>query len=114
VVAVSDLLLQSATDVCDASVAGHEYLMDWEFIKAFSCTYANAAGFLVVGLFVYGGISLSIYIRTGSVVIPFVLLLLTGGAVMSQVASVAVGVATILLLVTGAGAITLLYQRYSQ
>jgi hypothetical protein len=100
--------------VCDPSIAGWEYLVDFEFIKAFSCTYASAMGFLVIGLMVYGAISLSIYIQTDSVVIPFVLLLLTGGAVMTQVASVATAIATILLLCTGAGAITLLYYRYSR
>lgn len=100
--------------VCDAGTAGYEYLTNFEFIKAFTCTYANAAGFLVVGLLVYGGISLSIYIRTNSVVIPFVLLLLTGGAVMTQVASVATGLATVLLLTVGAGLITYLYVQYSR
>lgn len=100
--------------MCDPSMAGHEYLANWEFMKAITCTYANAAGILVTGLLVYGAVGLSIYIRTNSVVIPFVLLLTTGGAVLNFVAPPAMAIATILLLCVGAGAITLLYYRYSR
>jgi len=99
--------------VCTPDKAGHEYLYSFEFIKAFSCTYADPAGFLVVGLFVYGGISLSIFIETGSVVIPFVLILTAGGALLAQVAGVATTIATIVLLVTGAGGLTYLYLRFT-
>jgi len=42
------------------------------------------------------------------------LLLLTGGAVMSVVAPPMVAIATVLLLTVGAGAITVLYYRYSR
>lgn len=99
--------------VCDPSVAGQDYLTQFEFIKAFTCTYASAAGFLVTGLLVYGAISLSIYIRTGSVAIPAILVLLTGGVVVVQLAAPAVAVATILVLVAGAGVLTYLYYSYS-
>jgi hypothetical protein len=111
---MSGLLAPLQTGVCDASTSGATYLTDFEFIKAFTCTYANAVGLLVVGVFVYGAISTSIYIRTNSVLIPFVLLLLTGGAVMTQLASIATALATLLLLATGAGVITLLWYQYSR
>ncbi len=100
--------------MCDPAMSGADYLTNWEFMKAVTCTYANAAGYLVTGLLVYGAVSLSIYIRTGSVIIPFVLLLTTGGAVMQVVAGPATAIATILLLCVGAGSITLLYYRYSR
>jgi hypothetical protein len=111
---MSGLLAPLQTGVCDAGTAGQAYLLDFEFIKAFTCTYANAAGLLVTGVFVYGAIATSVYIRTNSIMIPFVLLLLTGGAVMTQLASVATAIATLLLLITGAGIITLLWYRYSR
>ena len=97
--------------VCDPSTSEIAYLLNFEFIKAFSCTYFNSAGMLVTGLLVYGGISLSIYIRTDSVLIPTVLLLITGGAVLSQVAAPAVRVAGLLLVTVGAGAVAFLYRR---
>jgi len=100
--------------VCEASMSGFDYLMSFEFIKALTCTYANSAGFLATGLIVYGGVAVSIYIRTNSVVIPFVLLLLVGGAIIPQVAGVGVAVATILFLATGAGVLTFLYHRHSR
>lgn len=100
--------------MCDPSIAGWEYLLNFEIIKAFSCTYANVVGMLVLGLVVYTAVALSIYIRTGSAVIPFVLLLVTGGATMSQVATPAVAAATVLILCTGAGAVTYLYYSYSR
>jgi hypothetical protein len=73
-----------------------------------------SAGFLVVGLLVYGGINLAILIRTGDVRIPVVLTLLTGGAIIPQVAAPGVAIVAITLLVAGAGALTLLYYRYSR
>lgn len=99
--------------VCDPSVDPNSWLLQFEFIKAFVCVYANAAGFLVLGLLVYGAISARIYIQTGSVIIPVVLLLLTGGAVMTQVAAPGVTVAVLMVLVTGAGIMTYVYWRYS-
>jgi len=97
--------------VCDPNTSEIAYLLNFEFIKAFSCTYFNSAGMLVTGLLVYGGISLSIYIRTDSVLIPTVLLLITGGAVLSQVAAPAIRVAGLLLVTVGAGAVAYLYRR---
>jgi len=90
-------------------------LLSFNFVKAFSCTYADAAGgLLVVGLLVYGGVTLSIFIRTGDVRIPVVLTLLTGGAIIPQVAAPGVSLVAITLLITGAGIVTLLYYRYSR
>jgi len=89
-------------------------LLSFEFVKAFTCTYAASAGFLVVGLLVYGGIMLSIFLRTGDVRIPVVLTLLTGGAIIPQVAEPGVAVVGIALLISGAGVLTLLYYRYSR
>jgi len=90
------------------------YLTDFEFIKAFTCTFANSVGLLVAGTLVYGGIGLFTYVRTGSIIVPFVLLVLVGGAVLSQVAGVFTTAATLLFLLTGAGVITYLYARLSR
>lgn len=106
--------MAAPADVCDPAIGFGEYLADFQFIKAMTCTYANAAGFLVTGLLVYGGISLGIYIRTGSVLIPFVLVLTTGGAVLAQIASVGVTIATIILLTVGAGVMTYVYLAFSR
>lgn len=100
--------------LCDPSTSPLEHLLDFQFVKAVSCTYVNASSLLVVGMLVYGGIGLSIYIRTGSMRIPAVLLLLTGGAIVPQIAGPAVSVAVIGLMLLGAGVITLLYYRYSR
>jgi len=100
--------------MCSAGLKGYEYLTNFEFIKGFTCTFADSMGLLVFGMLVYGGISMSIYIRTGSAMLPLVLLLITGGVTMTQVAGPAVGVATVLLLVFGAGILTILYYRYSR
>lgn len=100
--------------VCSGSTSGTEYLLQWEFIKAVTCTYADAAGLLATGLLVYGAVAGSIYIRTGSVIIPFGLLLLTGGATMSAVAGPGVAIATIVVLLVGGGVVAYLYHQYSR
>lgn len=99
--------------VCDPTIDPSTYLSNFEFIKAFTCVYANSMGFLALGLLVYGAISARIYIQTGSAMIPVVLLLLTGGAVMTQVAAIGTTIAAVLFLTVGAGIITYVYWRYS-
>jgi len=94
--------------------AGQAHLLDFEFVKAIACTYGNTAGIAIVGLLVYGGISGSIFLRTGDIRIPVILTLLTGGAILPQVAAPGVAVIGIAILLTGAAGITLLYYRYSR
>jgi len=89
-------------------------LLSFNFVKAFSCTYAFDMSILVVGLFVFGGINLSIFLRTGDVRIPVVITLLTGGAIIPQIAQPGVAVVGVALLLTGASVLTLLYYRYSR
>jgi len=103
-----------AMQMCSAGKTGPQYLTDFQFVKAFSCTYANSAGFLVTGMLVYGGIMIAIYATTDDIRIPSVLLLLTGGAILSQIAAPGLTVAAIVLLLVGAGVVTILYYRYSR
>lgn len=97
---------------CDGR-EGWELLTDFDFIDAVTCTYADTVGMLVLGMLVFGAVSLSIYIRTGSVIIPFVLLLTTGGVTLASVAPPAIAIATVLLLCTGGGVVAYLYYRHS-
>jgi len=105
------MLLQSS--FCPGK-APLEHLYDFEFVKAVGCTYADSTSILIVGLIVYGAITLSIFLRTGDIRIPVVLTLLTGGAILPQVAAPGIAIVGIGLLLTGAGVITLLYYRYSR
>ena len=89
------------------------YLTNFQFIQGFVCTFAAPMGFLVIGLLSWGSISLSYYVRQGSVMIPTVLLFLVGGVALSQTASIAQAVVVLLVLVVPAGAGALLYYRYS-
>jgi hypothetical protein len=105
----TDLLLQTCS-----GKPGYEHLTDFEFIKSITCTYGNELGVAVFLMIVYGGIVMSIYTVTDDVRIPAVLTLITGGAALPQVASPALTFATLVLLFSGAGVITLLYYRYSR
>jgi len=105
-----NLILQ----MCAAGKDGPGYIKNFQFVKAITCTYADPAGLVTVGLLFYGGIAMALTIRQGSVLMPVVLLLLTGGAILSQIAAPGVSIAGILLLVVGSGVVTLLYYRYSQ
>ena len=102
------------TAMCTSDTSGWEYLLDFEFIKAFTCSYADAMGFLVFGLLVYGAISLSIYIRTGSVVISTILVFVLGGAVLTQVAVPATGIAVILAIGVIALVVTLAWYEFAR
>lgn len=103
-----------ASSVCDPSIAPTDYLTNFEFIKAFTCTYADTIGLLVTGLFVFGAVGLATYIRTDSVVIPTVLVLVAGGAILPLVAGPGTGFALLLVLVIGGGAAAFLYLQLSR
>lgn len=108
---VSTVILQ----MCRGDKGFVEYLTDFQFWKAFVCPYANnMGGLLVVGTLFYFGLAAPIYITTGSIIMPLVLLLLVGGAVMAQTAAPATPIAVIVLLFGGAGAITYLYYQFSR
>lgn len=100
--------------MCDPSVSGMDYLTSFEFVKAITCTYVDPATFVTVGLLVWAGISAAIYARQGSLVTPAILLLLTGGAIMTTMAAPAVAVAGFFVLVIPAGIVAYAIYRYSR
>jgi len=109
------LILQNTPDFCSAGYSLGDYLFEFRFIDAFACTSSEmAGGFTTVATLVFGGIALSIYIRTGSVALPGILALLTGGVVLSVLAPPALTIATVLILVLGAGALAYAYYRFSR
>jgi len=85
----------------------------FKFFEAFTCQYADPVGFLTTGMIVYGGILLSIYLTTGSIVLPAVLLLVVGGAVIGQLAAPSMIFVVLIILGTGAGVMTFLYVQVS-
>jgi len=92
-----------------------DYIGDFEFINAFVCVASDlGGGFATVATLIMGGVALSIYIRTGSVALPTVLVLLTGGGVLSLLAPPAISLAAILVLLFGAAVLTLAYWRYAR
>jgi len=102
-----------AQQFCDPSVRPWEYLTNFEFMKAFTCVYAASMGLAVFALIVYTAVASSIYIRTGSVIIPLGIMMMAGGAVITQMAAVATPFVVLLLLVAPAGGVAYLYYRFS-
>jgi len=100
--------------ICDSSKTFADYLTAFEFIKAPVCTYADPLGWLVMGLLVYGSVVMSIYIRTNSLIIPTVLVLLLGEVVLVQVAAVANPFVILLLTGVPAGLVAIAYYLYSR
>jgi hypothetical protein len=99
--------------LCDASTAGWEYMLDFEFIKGITCTYGDPAGVTTAGLLVMAGIMGALYIRTGDLLIPLGILLLTGGGAMALVAPVATPIAVLLLIVLPASVMAYAYYRFA-
>lgn len=65
-----------------------------------TCAYGTPLGEAAVGSIVYSGIALHIFIRTGSVMLPFVLALTLGGTVLAQMFAVIGVFAAALILLT--------------
>jgi len=91
-----------------------EELMEWDFVEAFVGAYASSVGLFVTGTLFYVPIALSMYIMTGSMMIPFVLLLLFGGAIIPQMIAPIPGFVSILVVGVGAGTLTYLYYTFSR
>lgn len=72
---------------------------NFELWDALYCPYATALGELAVGSIVYAGFALNIYIRTGSIMIPFILVLILGGTVLAQVYAVISVFAGLIILI---------------
>lgn len=107
-------MMGTLMQVCDPNKGFVDYLVGLNIPKAITCQFAPTIGILVFGMLVFSGVGLPIYIRTGRVEIPAILLLLTGGAILPYVAAPVFPIVTVLLLVTGAGVMTYLYYRYSR
>lgn len=113
--------MTSVTSVLQAGVAacsewGGDYtqaLQEFAFGDALVCPFWDQIGQLATGLLVWGAIASAIYVKTGSVMIPYVLLLLLGGAVVSQIASIGVTMASIIILGVLGGVPTYFVYRYS-
>lgn len=100
------------TGVCTGFTDWGASMLQLKFVEATVCTYAQTIGFLTLGMIVYVAIVGSMFIRTKSVSLIAVLILLTGGLVLTQMAPpVLQFVALILLTAFGVGA-TLLVKRY--
>lgn len=99
--------------LCSAGLIGVEYLKNFEFMAAISCTYIDAVGLLVAGTLILGPLFAVTYIRTGSPIVPFVLFLVVGGAVTSVISGPLMGFATILFLLVGGGVVAYVYREFS-
>lgn len=98
---------------CSPGSGFKERLLDFAFTQAITCQYADSVGFYATGMLVYGGILTSIFLTTGSYVLPAVLLLVVGGAVIGQLAAPSMIFVVLLILGVGAGVMTFLYVQVS-
>lgn len=84
------------------------------FVDAFTCLFASTTpgGLLVIGTLVWFGVIAMSYIRSGgSLAMPVVYTLLFGGAVLAQVATPVLGMASVLLLGAFALVVVLVARR---
>jgi hypothetical protein len=107
-------MMNTILQFCDPSKGFGDYLKDFNFWDAIACQYADPVGFYVFGLLVYTGVALPIYIRTNSMTIPAVLLLIVGGVVTPQVAGVATPFTTLIVAGSLAGSLAMLYYSYGR
>lgn len=72
---------------------------DFDLWEAMFCIFATSMGEAVVGTLVYSAFGLAIFARTGSLIIPFVLLLILGGTILSQMLGIIGSFAGLIILV---------------
>jgi hypothetical protein len=107
-------VLASALALCEPRYDMVDYVGESRFFEAVSCFLIDPVGIPLLAMIVYGAVAIPIQLRTGSVTIPAVLLLLTGGATFTAISAPATSIATIVLIMTVPGAVTLLLYAYSR
>jgi len=73
---------------------------NFDLWEAGFCAFGTPLGDLAVGSIIYAGFGLNIYIRTGSAILPFILILILGGTILAQVWAVINAFAALLILVS--------------
>jgi hypothetical protein len=103
-------IMQMSCEGVDRSMGG---FASGEWIQNLICTYAGAGEMTITafGLVIWGTVSTMNYIRTQSLIMPMVLLILLGSVALTMVPAVGLGVAAILLLGGVAGVVVLLARR---
>lgn len=77
----------------------NQAMSNFEIWDAAICPYAGPTSILLVGTVLYSGIGLNIFIRQGSMIIPFVLALVLGGTVIGQTIGVISSFAALIILI---------------
>jgi len=73
-------------------------LAEFAFRDALLCPYQTSIGGPEFATLIFGAIGMALMIRQGSVAIPAVILVVTGGVFVTQIAGLAVGFVTALVL----------------
>lgn len=73
-------------------------MAEFELFNAITCSFGAPLGVTVVGTLFYSGVGLNIFLRTGSIMIPFVLALILGGTILAQMFAIINSVVTIIIL----------------
>lgn len=81
---------------------------NFDLWEAGFCAYGAPLGELVVGSIVYIGFGLNIFIRTGSLIIPFILVLILGGTILAQMFAIVSAFAGLIILLIAPVLITLI------
>ena len=89
-------------------------IADRNFFCAAASPFLGVMPLPVLGMIVWGGLSMGVFIRTGSPILPYVLLLLTGGAISGVLAGPALALATVGTLAVVGGVPLLLYIQYAR
>lgn len=87
---------------------------DVNLVQGAVCQYSEPFGIHLVGLLFWAGISLGLYIRTGSILMPYILTLVLGSVVLSFIAPIAVAMVVPMTLGIAGYVAPKLYRKYSR
>ena len=88
-----------------------EFIREGQMFDALYCPFGDQLGGTLFALMVFGAIGMSLYIYSGSVVLPLVLFLIVGSVIIVQLPSAAVQLVGIVILLGITGIGYLMVQR---
>jgi len=98
---------------CDGASTTADAFASGDWVQTLICTFASAGSMSVAafGLVIWGTVSTATYVRTQSMMMPMIYLLLLGSIALEMVPSVGTGVAAIVLVGGASGFILTMLRR---
>lgn len=88
-----------------------DFWTNWQWFDGINCFFADQLGQSVIAFIFFGVTGISLYLSTGSIVVPTVIGIIIGGVAFALLPAYGIEVGLILIVMVGGGAMYFLARR---